>query len=101
MIIWTLILSAVAILGDVCLKHSAVSKNVWFLVIGIILYSIDAYFWYLIYKTEKFSTVAVVYSVFTILLSIVLGVLLFHEKISVREIAGILLGISSVALLSL
>ena len=83
------------------MKQSAVSKNVWFLVIGIILYGIDAYFWYLIYKTEKFSTVAVVYSVFTILLSIVLGVLLFHEKISVREIAGILLGISSVALLSL
>lgn len=97
---WTLITSAVAIWADVILKAAANGKNYWLLLLGACLYFVQAIFWYEAYKVGKFSTVAIVYSIFTIILSIGLGVVLFQEKVGVREIVGIVLGIIAVILMT-
>lgn len=99
-VLWTLLTSAVAIWADVVLKAAANGKNYWMLFFGACLYFGQALFWYEAYKVGKFSTVAIVYSIFTIILSIILGLVLFHEKIGAREVVGIVLGIIAVILMT-
>ncbi len=100
MVFWTLIISLGAIAADVILKRASQTNNYWFVCIGVILYALDALLWFWVYKTAKFSTVGIVYSVFTIVLSVGIGVLYFKEQLGVRELIGIVLGLSSIYLLS-
>jgi drug/metabolite transporter (DMT)-like permease len=99
MIFNTLIISLIAVVCDVVLKKAAMAQNYKFLLLGMFLYSIDAIMWFWVYKSAKFSTVAIVYSIFTIFLSIVIGFFFFKEKINFLEIVGIILGIGSILIL--
>lgn len=100
MILWTLLISLIAIISDVVIKQAADTKNNWYLYLGMALYAGDAVLWWWVYRYAKFSTVAIIYALFTILLSIIIGVLFFKETITMREIIGIILGIIAVSLLS-
>ncbi len=100
MVFWTLIISLGAIVADVFLKQAAETKNNWLLGFGIVLYAVDAVLWYWVYKSVKFSTVGIVYSVFTILLTVLIGTFYFKEQIGIIELIGIVLGVISVVLLS-
>ena len=100
MFIWTFIISLMALIGDVLLKKAAIGHSNNLLVSGIGCYIINAVLWYVLYKNIKFSTVAIIYSVFTILLSIIIGILYFNEHLGIKEIIGIILGVISLILLS-
>jgi len=99
MILNTLIVSLIAIFADVVLKKAAISQNCKLLILGMFLYAIDAVMWFWVYRSAKFSTVAVVYSIFTIFLSIVIGFFFFKEKINFLEVVGIILGVGSILIL--
>jgi uncharacterized membrane protein len=97
---WTLLISVTAVFFDAVLKMSADKKSISLLVIACILYMIDAIFWYNVYKIGKFSTIGILYSVFTILLTTLVGINLFKEEITAGAWVGICMGLVSVILLS-
>ncbi len=70
----------------------------WFL-LGWVIYGISAIGWVIAYKHEKFAIVATIYSVFLLIFSVVIGYLVFKEKLSSAQIVGILLGLVSLVLL--
>lgn len=100
MLVWTFVISLITVCIDAMLKQAAVTKNTSLLSLGVFLYGVDAVLWYWVYKTAKFTTVGIVYSLFTILLSIGIGMYVFHEHLGVREVAGVVLGCLSIVLLS-
>jgi multidrug transporter EmrE-like cation transporter len=94
--------SIVGVIGDYFLKLASqkdtVFKSIWFYV-GFIIYASTPIGWVFVMKHLKLATIGVVYSVSMILLLTALGVVIFRESLSYYEIAGILMAISSLALL--
>ncbi len=97
----TIVIVAIfSIIADVVLKKSSENNNMFLLGLGIFLYMIDAVLWFLAYKYSKFSTVGVIYSILMIIISIIVGIMFFKEKIELKEMFGIGLGIISLFLLA-
>lgn len=96
-------LSALGVLGDYFLKiasgNESLLKNQWFL-FGLITLASTAFGWVYVMNHLKLATIGVVYSLSTVLLLAVVGVAFFQESLNPYEIAGILLAIASLVLLS-
>lgn len=88
------------LISDILIKKVADAHNAPLLGLSIVLYALGAIIWYLVYQSAKFSTVGVMFSVLTLLLSIITGFVYFHEKVTSTGIVGIVLGGISVLLLS-
>ena len=99
MIFWTLLISLGTIIGDVFIKRAAENSNSLYLSVGMLLYLFDALLWFWVYKSAKFSTVAIIYSLFTIFLSVAIGIFYFKEQLGIKEVIGLVLGFLSVILL--
>ncbi len=95
----TLIVSMITIVGDFILKKSADTNHVMLLIGGIVLYVLNAILWFWVYKIGQFSTVGVLYSLFTVFFSVAIGTLYFHESLGAKEVLGIAMGITSLLLL--
>jgi small multidrug resistance pump len=95
--------SGVGVLGDYFLKlasdepHSL--RSPWFYV-GFAVYASTAFGWVFVMKYLKLSTIGVVYSVSMILLLTAIGVVAFRESLNAYEVAGLLMAISALALLT-
>jgi multidrug transporter EmrE-like cation transporter len=96
-------LSALGVLGDYFLKiargNESLLKNQWFL-FGLITLASTAFGWVYVMNHLKLATIGVVYSLSTVLLLAVVGVAFFQESLNPYKIAGILLAIASLVLLS-
>jgi multidrug transporter EmrE-like cation transporter len=96
-------MSCFGIVGDYFLKRASAAERPlmtrWFLV-GLALYSSTAFAWVFVMRHLKLATIGVIYSVCMILLLTGMGVFLFDEQLNRYEIAGIVLAIASVLLLS-
>jgi small multidrug resistance pump len=101
-VIVTIAFSAVGVLGDYFLKLASKEdefyKSPWFY-IGFIVYGSTALGWVFVMRHLKLATIGVVYSVSMIRLLTALGVVVFHEKLSYYEIAGLVMAIGSRVLL--
>jgi drug/metabolite transporter (DMT)-like permease len=92
----------ITILGDYFIKKASVLQHFtgWkLLVLGGILYGLSALGWFYVYRSTKFFTVGAIHSFGIIVMTILLSVLIFKEKISGSEIFGLILGIISLAIL--
>lgn len=69
------------------------------MLIGALVYGLTAIGWVFVMKSVKLSTLGVVYGVSCIILLAIVSVFVFNEKISIPEIIGISLGLSSLILL--
>ena len=69
------------------------------MIVGIVVYGATAIGRAYLMKSEKLSTLAVIYWVSCITLLAILSVFVFHEKINILEIIGIIMGIWSIVLL--
>lgn len=67
---------------------------------GMILYSLTAFVWYYILRTTKFSGANLLYSLFTVLLSVAIGVFFFKESLHSIEIIGVIMAITSIIILT-
>jgi multidrug transporter EmrE-like cation transporter len=96
-------MSCFGILGDYFLKRASGAERPlatrWFL-LGLALYSSTAFAWVFVMRHLKLATIGVIYSVCMILLLAGMGVFLFEEKLNAYEVAGIVLAIASILLLS-
>lgn len=96
-------LSAVGVVGDVFLKKAGTSNRMFlsgFFVAGLVLYSATAFGWTIAMKHIGMASVGAIYSVATILLLALSGVLFFGERLSLTEWAGIGLAICALFLLA-
>jgi len=90
--------------GDYLIKRSGADPSrpvVWsFLVSGLALYVLTGIGWFFIMKHLKFTSIAVVYGVSTVLFLALLGVFVFQERLSWYEIIGVIMAVSSITLLA-
>jgi drug/metabolite transporter (DMT)-like permease len=97
------VMSCVGIVGDYFLKLASgeprplATKT---FLVGLVLYSSTAFAWVFVMRHLKLAAIGVVYSVCMILLLTGMGVLFFDEKLNRYEVAGIVLAVASVVLLS-
>lgn len=98
-----ILLSLLGVVGDYFLKLASVEErfiwNRWF-PIGLAIYASTAFGWVYALKNMKLATIGVVYSMCMILLLAVLGVVVFKERLTLGEVAGILMAVGSLILLS-
>lgn len=94
-------LSIITVIADYFIKKASLENSVWnkFLFIGIVIYGLTGLGWVYVVKNIKLSTSGVIYGVSCIAILAIVSVFVFHEKITTWEIFGIILGISSVAVL--
>ena len=101
-ILVTLAFSLVGVLGDYFLKLASGReqslRSGWFY-LGFALYASTAFGWVFVMKHLKLATISVLYSVSMILLLTAIGVLVFREKLTYGEMAGIALALASLVLL--
>ncbi len=102
-ILVTLAFSLVGVLGDYFLKLASSReqslRSGWFY-LGFVLYASTAFGWVFVMKHLKLATISVLYSVSMILLLTAIGVLVFREKLTYGEMAGIALALASLVLLT-
>lgn len=95
-------MSCMALLADYLLKKAGEQQsqfNLYFLM-GMVIYAATAFIWYEVLKNLKFGTANIFYSVITLLLSLVVGIVVFKDNISVIEVVGILMALGSIVILS-
>jgi drug/metabolite transporter (DMT)-like permease len=97
------VIAAVTVLGDYFLKlaseQASAIYNRWFLA-GFIIYALCSFGWVFAMRYMKLATIGVVYSLSTILLLAVLGVVVFDETLNRYEILGIGFAVLSILLLA-
>lgn len=98
-----MIVTGFALWGDTFLKAATTTqgiKQISNLGIGALIYALVAFGFYYMYKRMEFSDTGVMYSMITIVFSVLIGALLYKETINPYEWIGIILAIISVFLLS-
>jgi len=101
-ILVTVGLCAVSVAGDYLLKRASDRERPfesWWFVAGFLVYSSTAFGWVYVMPHLKLATIGVVYSVATVLLLTLLGLVFFQESLRPREVLGIVLAITSISLL--
>lgn len=102
-IIFIIVLVLLECFAQYCLQKNVEYKTDFtiFLVLGIISYSIIAYIYYKILSSgEKLANANIYWNVSTIAIVTLMGVFLFKQKITVKEIIGILIAITGVVIVS-
>ncbi len=101
-LLFTVGFSVLGVVGDYFLKVASLSekplRSLAFYV-GFGVYGSTALGWLFAMRHLKLATISTVYSICIILLLTSLGVVVFHEKLSVTEIIGIVLALTSLILL--
>lgn len=97
-----LLMVVMALVADYFLKIAGQKPEMLnrFFLAGMAIYATTAFIWYVVLKNIKFASANLFYSLFTVLLSVVMGVILFKETLFPVEIVGIVLAISSILILS-
>jgi small multidrug resistance pump len=96
-------LSALGVAGDCVLKWASHERhpvrNAWFFC-GAAIFALSAFGWVYVFKYLKLSTVGVVYSLSSVLLLTLAGIVVFRESLSRQEVLGVVLAVVSIVLLS-
>lgn len=98
----TITLSAVSVAADYFLKRASQSptpfQTSWFWA-GLLIFSATAFGWVFVMRHLKFATIGVCYSISTVLLLTVVGVVLLRESLHWKEIVGLAFALASIILL--
>lgn len=96
------VISVTTAFADYLMKLAGVEKQMnvkWFL-LGLLLYVVTGPCWYFVMKSVKLSSVGVIYGVTTVLVLAALGIFVFHEKLSPKEIIAVIMGVVSIVILA-
>jgi multidrug transporter EmrE-like cation transporter len=96
-------LSLTTVFADWLLKLASEQAGAFtnrFFLVGTAVYTVSAFAWVLAMRHIKLAVIGAFYSVTVALLLAVLGAVVFREKLELREMLGIGLGISSLLLLT-
>lgn len=94
-------MTLIVVLGDYSIKLAVKAGGIFNLhfLLGFLLYCSSTFVWFFVLKYLKFAEANLIYSLFIILASIVIGVFVFGDHISPIEWVGIGLAITSIGLL--
>jgi multidrug transporter EmrE-like cation transporter len=98
-----IVFTGITVLGDTYLKKSLeveFPRNLIFIAITVLSYIANMYVFYQAYKHLNMSSVGTVYAIFTILFSVISGVIFFKEHLSLTEYIGIGSAMLSITLLT-
>lgn len=101
--IYCALATGAVIFGDYFIKSAAdraLAMTSWQFLLGGALYAISAIGWYLTMRSISLAQVAVAFSAFTLLALCAMGVLVFGEKLQVREYLGIGTALLSLVLMA-
>ena len=102
--VWvTIAFSVLGVVGDYFLKLASakdVSLKSLAFYVGFVLYASTAFGWVFVMKHLKLATVGVVYSISMVLLLTAIGVVAFKESLNGYEIAGLVMAVASLLLLT-
>ncbi len=96
-------LSFVTVFGDFLIKESSIKFSFFANYItfsGCLVYGLTGIGWFYVMKHIELSSLGVVYGVTCAILLTLIGYFIFHEKITGLEFAGLLLGITSIIILT-
>lgn len=100
-IVWLIISAIFFAVGEFLSKKFALSPRLIYVVYILIAYSIGALAWLpAILQKNQLSIVGTLWSVLSLLTTILIGVLIFNEKLNLTSIVGIIFAVIAVVLLS-
>lgn len=86
--------------ADIFAKNWSIHKSVWVAVTSLTFYLIANSFWLFALKNgAQLGRGAIIFSVASAIIAILLGVLLYKEPVSKLQTAGLILGVVSIILL--
>jgi multidrug transporter EmrE-like cation transporter len=89
-------------IADIFATKRSQNQIIWFAIFAIAFYIICNIFWLLALKNWSWLwRGAIIFSVASAILAVIIGILLFKESFSTINIAGILLGITAIILLNI
>lgn len=96
-----LVMVSMALLADYLLKIAGTKPTMInrYFIGGAVVYSLTAFVWYFVLRNIKFSGANLLYSIFTILLSVGIGIFVFKESLGPMEIIGVAMAIGSIIIL--
>lgn len=97
-----LILELISLSGDYLIKKASLQNGLvgWKqLLVGGLVYGVTAIGWFYVMRVFKLFTIGILHSLIAIALSMALSQFVFGEKITSRELIGIILGFISIILL--
>ena len=96
-----LILASVlcSLVGTAAAKQWANTDKPWFLVLTFVFYNLTSVLFVLSLKRERLVLAEALWEVLVLTLTIALGILMFHEKVTLLEGVGIFLAIAASCLL--
>jgi multidrug transporter EmrE-like cation transporter len=102
-IVLLLISIAVAfeVVGDILFKYWSLNSKTFFIVGGVLIYSVATVIWAYSLKYGYLSKEITIFTVFNLIAVVLAGVLIFKESLSTINIIGIILGVISVILVQL
>ncbi len=87
--------------ADILFKYWTLNTKTFFLIGGVILYSISTIIWAFSLKYEYLSKAITIFTILNLVGVVLVGLFLFKEDVSLINKFGILLGIVSVILIQL
>lgn len=101
-ILWLLLSGVFFAIGEFLSKKFALNPKLSLFIILILTSSLGMITWLpAIMQKNQLSVVGVMWSVLSLISTILIGVLIFHEKLTQLNILGIILGVIAVTLLSI
>jgi undecaprenyl phosphate-alpha-L-ara4N flippase subunit ArnF len=99
---WLAVATLLTVIGDYLLKLAASGAGLasWHFVLGALCYGSPALAWYVLMQQHNLATVAVLYSVATLIFVAGLGVVVFKEPFTWREAAGVSLALAAVLVMN-
>lgn len=85
-----LLVACLEALAQSTIYYSNVSKNYLYLIVGIALYVCVAFAIYNAYDYKGVGMVNAIWSAISIILLVMIGIMVFKEKITIQEYVGIL-----------
>ena len=97
------LMTAVGVLGDSLLKRAGEGATYiswsWFIP-GFVVYALTAFGWFYILKEMKLVDLGVAYALSNVVLLVIVGVVVFGERLNMYEIIGFAMAVTSIVLLA-
>ena len=101
-IVWLILSALFFAVGEFLSKKFALSPKFSFVILILVAYILGTLAWLpAILQKNQLSIVGVIWSVLSLLATVSIGVLIFHEKLSTVGIAGIFAAVIAIVLLSI
>ena len=100
-IMWLIFSAIFFAIGEFLSKKFALNPNITLVIIIIIVYSISVLLWLpAILQKNQLSIVGTMWSIMSLLITVLIGVLIFKEKIDLTSLIGIIFAFIAIILLS-